>query len=82
VQHVYIHLKSGSLVKDFTEALTQLDGGFEIRSGRATLDARSILGLYSLDLSKPLMLCMEKGNAQNLMALERFILDGDIAANF
>ena len=41
-------------VKDFVNAVTRLDCDMDIVSGRYVIDAKSIMGIFSLDLSKPI----------------------------
>ena len=53
---VIVCLDSIDKVKDFVRALTLFDSDFDMRSGRYTIDAKSILGIFSLDLSKPIEL--------------------------
>ena len=53
---VQIKLDSIDKVKDFVRAITLFDNDFDMRSGRYTIDAKSILGIFSLDLSKPIEL--------------------------
>ena len=36
------------------------DGDFELVSGKYIVDAKSILGLFSVDLSKPVMLRIDE----------------------
>ena len=43
-------------VKDFVNIIAVLDGSFDLVSGRYTIDAKSIMGIFSLDLGKPLRL--------------------------
>ena len=42
--------------KDFVDILSRKQGEFDLVSGKYTINARSILGIFSLDLSKPLQL--------------------------
>ena len=60
---LYIHLKSGALVKDFVETVKHLNGRIELVADRTVLDAKSILGIYAMDLSKPLLLRIEDDTA-------------------
>ena len=53
---VQISLDSIDKVKDFVRTITLFDNDFDMRSGRYTVDAKSILGIFSLDLSKPIEL--------------------------
>ena len=71
---VYIDLRKGLLVEDFIACISTLDGLFEIVRDRVTLDAKSILGVYSLDLSQPLLLRMENDSEMNDGILQPFIL--------
>ena len=51
---VKVCLDSIDKVKGFVGALALFDSDFDMRSGRYTIDAKSILGIFSLDLSKPI----------------------------
>ena len=51
-----IKLDSIDRVKEFVRIITAFDNAFDLRSGRYTVDATSILGIFSLDLSKPIEL--------------------------
>ena len=45
-------------VKSFVSAITQFDFDFDLISGRYVFDAKSIMGIFSLDLSKPIDLAI------------------------
>lgn len=49
---VQISLNSIGKVKSFVNAITQFDFDFDLISGRYVIDAKSIMGIFSLDLSK------------------------------
>ncbi len=53
---VTILLNSIEKVKVFINIINQFDGHFDLTSGRYVVDAKSIMGIFSLDLSKPLKL--------------------------
>ena len=53
---VQISLNSIGKVKSFVNAITQFDFDFDLISGRYVIDAKSIMGIFSLDLSKELNL--------------------------
>lgn len=59
MQEVQISLKSIEDVKQFVQTITMFDGKFELISGKYVVDAKSILGLFSVDLSKPVILRIE-----------------------
>ena len=51
---VRISLNSIDKVKSFVNDLTKFDVDFDLVSGRYVIDAKSIMGIFSLDLSKPI----------------------------
>lgn len=58
---VKILLDSIDKVKNFVNTLIKFDCDFDISSSRYTIDAKSIMGIFSLDLSKPIELTFELG---------------------
>ncbi len=59
---VMISLNSIDKVKSFVNAITQFDFDFDLISGRYVIDAKSIMGIFSLDLSKPIELAIHGEN--------------------
>ena len=53
---VQISLNSIDKVKAFVNEVTKFDAEFDLVSGRYVIDAKSIMGIFSLDLSKPIEL--------------------------
>ncbi len=53
---VSITLNSIDKVKNFVNDITKFDSDFDLVSGRYVIDAKSIMGIFSLDLSKPITL--------------------------
>ena len=51
---VQISLNSIDKVKSFVKEITKYDFDFDLISGRYVIDAKSIMGIFSLDLSKPI----------------------------
>ncbi|MEG1991883.1 MAG: HPr family phosphocarrier protein [Acetivibrio sp.] len=51
---VKISLNSIDKVKSFVNDVTKFDTDFDLVSGRYVIDAKSIMGIFSLDLSKPI----------------------------
>ncbi|MBQ6550730.1 MAG: HPr family phosphocarrier protein [Lachnospiraceae bacterium] len=51
---VQISLNSIDKVKSFVNDLSKFDSDFDLVSGRYVIDAKSIMGIFSLDLSKPI----------------------------
>mgnify|MGYP003222555452 CR=1 FL=1 len=59
---VQISLNSIDKVKSFVNAITQFNFDFDLISGRYVIDAKSIMGIFSLDLSKPIGLAIHAGD--------------------
>ena len=51
---VKISLNSIDKVKSFVNDITKFDYDFDLVYGRYVIDAKSIMGIFSLDLSKPI----------------------------
>lgn len=51
---VKISLDSIDKVKSFVNTIHTFDSDFDLVSGRYVIDAKSIMGIFSLDLSRPL----------------------------
>ena len=54
--NVMVLLNSIDKVKRFVSIVEKIDADCDMIRGRYTIDAKSIMGLFSLDLSKPLQL--------------------------
>ena len=62
-------------VKNFVTTVTKCNYEVDIVSGRYAIDAKSIMGIFSLDLSKPLELCVHSDDCDELMAeLDKYIV--------
>ena len=51
---VQISLNSIDKVKSFVNDISKFDVDFDLVSGRYVIDTKSIMGIFSLDLSKPI----------------------------
>lgn len=51
---VQISLNSIDKVKSFVNDISRFSCDFDLVSGRYVIDAKSIMGIFSLDLSKPI----------------------------
>lgn len=70
MREVQILLKSIADVKKFVQTITMFSGDFELISGKYIVDAKSILGLFSVDLSKPVILRIEGDDSKLNEVLE------------
>ena len=73
---VSISLNSIDKVKSFVNDLTKFDDDFDLVSGRYVIDAKSIMGIFSLDLSKPINLNIQDTEDMDeiLKVLEPYII--------
>lgn len=72
-----IMLKSINDVKDFVNIVNKYDFDVDLTSGRYIVDAKSIMGIFSLDLSKPIDLNIhgEDNLEEILTTLKPYIVD-------
>ncbi len=73
---VKISLNSIDKVKAFDNEVTKYDAEFDLVSGRYVIDAKSIMGIFSLDVSKPIDLNIHsENNIDEILAkLDEFIV--------
>ena len=73
---VQISLNSIDKVKSFVNEITKFDYDFDLVSGRYVIDAKSIMGIFSLDLSKPIDLNIHTEDAADRIveALKPYIV--------
>jgi phosphotransferase system HPr-like phosphotransfer protein len=60
-------LKSINDVKDFVNIVNKYDFDVDLSSGRYIVDAKSIMGIFSLDLSKPIKVEIHSDNPGNFI---------------
>ena len=70
-----MNLSSINDVKDFVNTVSRYDFDVDLISGRYIVDAKSIMGIFSLDLSKPIKVQVHADDAGEFMAgIESFIV--------
>lgn len=71
-----IMLKSINDVKDFVNIVNKYDFDVDLTSGRYIVDAKSIMGIFSLDLSKPIKVETHGDNTDTFMSeVKQFMVD-------
>ena len=70
MQKYEIRLSLAENVKTFVNIVGKYDFDMDLRSGRHVVDAKSILGIFSLDLSKPISLEVDDGKVKDPAQLE------------
>jgi hypothetical protein len=73
---VKVLLNTVDKVKAFVNTVNTLDSDFDLVSGRYVVDAKSIMGIFSLDLSSPLTLNIHSDeNADEIIKkLDSFVI--------
>ena len=66
MQAVTISLTQVDQVKRFVNLVAQAPYDVDMVSGRYTVNAKSMLGIYSLDLSKPIQVLIYSDNCEEL----------------
>ena len=74
-----VMLNSVDKVKQFVNLTSKVDGDVFLQSGRYVIDAKSIMGIFSIDLTKPLEMSFEKCSDEErdnyLKKIQEFIME-------
>ena len=74
-----VMLNSIDKVKRFVNITSRVDGDVFLQSGRYIIDAKSIMGIFSIDLTKPLEMSFEKCSDEErdnyLKKIQEFIME-------
>ena len=68
MKSVQISLQMASQVKTFVSIVQKYSYEIDLRSDRYVVDAKSILGIFSLDLSKPINVEIHANDCDDLLA--------------
>ena len=75
MRSLYISLPTVESVQRFIEHISPLKGNIDLLSGGYILDARSLMSILSLDLSKPLLLSIENDTEEAMNAIRDYIVE-------
>ncbi|MBE7030882.1 MAG: HPr family phosphocarrier protein [Ruminococcaceae bacterium] len=71
-----IMLSSINDVKNFVNIVNKYDCEIDLTSGRYVVDAKSIMGIFSLDLTKPIKVEIHTDDCEQLLGeLKPYIID-------
>ena len=72
-----IKLSTIDAVRNFVSAVTAYEGDIDLASGRYVVDGKSIMGIFSLDLTKPVKLIFhDETKAEELFnLLSKYVVD-------
>ena len=74
---VRVCLDSIDKVKGFVNDISRFNTDFDLISGRYVIDAKSIMGIFSLDLSKPIELAIHESDEidEILKVLQPYVVE-------
>ena len=70
-----VDLNSIDKVKEFVKLMSEIEDNIDLVSGRYIVDAKSLLGIFSLDLSKPIK--MEFNGSHNEENIKKILHEFD-----
>ena len=72
---VKISLNSIEKVKTFVNEISKFDAEFDLVSGRYVIDAKSIMGIFALDITTPIKLVAHTDDATPFFeSIDRFLV--------
>lgn len=78
-----VHIDSIDKIRSFVKIINEYNGRFELVSGCYRVNAKSIMGIFSLDISRPL--CLNIYNEENAdyvtNAISPFIINNQITGH-
>ena len=73
---VKVRLSSIEAVRDFVDAVRKYEAEIDLASGRYVVDAKSIMGIFSLDLMNPITMTVHKDDCDDILdELKAYIVD-------
>lgn len=72
MKKIKVNLNSIDKVKEFVNILNTFDGDFDLITDRYVVDAKSIMGIFSLDISKDIELAIHNPSDEVVAALAKF----------
>ena len=69
MNNVMIRLSSIQDVRSFVDIVTKYNMDIDLSSGRYVVDAKSIMGIFSLDLLNPIKLSAQSDKEEDVKAL-------------
>lgn len=70
-----VSLQAINDVKEFVNLVMRYDFDIDLVSGRYAVDAKSIMGIFSLDLSKPIELNAHTDDAEDFLKdIDKFLI--------
>ena len=71
---VYVSFSQVMDVKKFVETISPFDGQFDLIDGMYIVDAKSLMGILAMDLTKPIELRIERDADRVIQAINDFVV--------
>ena len=75
MQTVYVSFPTVMDVKRFVESISSLEGDFDLIDGKYVVDAKSLMGIFGMDITKPIQLRIQKDNSKAMQAIQSYIVN-------
>ena len=75
MRSVYVSFGKVADVKRFIEKISPLNGDFDLIDGMYIIDAKSLMGVLAMDLTKPIQLRIQDDSDMTMAAIEGFVVD-------
>lgn len=75
MKSIFVSLNSVDKVKRFENDICKMDGDFELVAGKYIVDAKSMMGIFSLDLSKPVQLNIHQETEEKMSILTKYTVE-------
>jgi len=80
MESVYVYFSTVMEVKRFVESISPLEGDFDLIDGRYVVDARSLMGIFGMNLTKPVQLRIHRNSKKAIQVIKSFIVEEPAAA--
>lgn len=74
MQQVLVKFEDVDQVRNFVNTVSAVEANFELGSGSRIVDAKSILGVFALDLARPQRLIWDSDDSAILEEIEPFLV--------
>ena len=72
---LFVKLSNTEDVKEFVDIIKEFEGDFDLAEGRYVIDAKSIMGVLSMNLSSKLQLIIHQPTPELLERIKKFVVD-------
>lgn len=78
MQQVYVKLNNVEEIRTFITTLDKFDINFDLGTGNRVVDAKSFIGVFSLDLSEPQCLQYDSDDPRVLEMIAPYLVETEV----